>query len=83
MYVFCVSHICAVMCVKTKDSLDLKLQAICEWLGVDGEPTQVLSESCTHLNHLAISKPPFSSLLLFPLDKSVRHAGIIHLASDV
>lgn len=84
----CMLYVCymhAVMCVEAKDSLDLKLQPISEWLSVGGcwEPNQILSESHTHLNHLAISKPPFPSLLLFPLDKSVRRAGITQLASDV
>lgn len=53
MLYVCYMH--AVMCVEAKDPLDLKLQPICEWLGVGGcwEPNQVLSESCTHLSHLA------------------------------
>lgn len=46
----CMLYVCymhAVMCVEAKDSFDLKLQPICEWLGVGGcwEPNQILSES--------------------------------------
>lgn len=85
MYMLYVCYKHAIMCVEAKDFGDLKIQAICEWPGQGGcwEGNEVLFESCTHLHHLAISKPPFPSLVLFLLDKSVRHAGIIHLASGV
>lgn len=56
-----VCYMQVIMCVEAKDFRDLKLQAICEWPGRGragaGNQTRS-SESCTHLHHLAISKPP-------------------------